>query len=139
MSTDLQELGRAVKKLQNRHHRMFDTRLAKIGTTLAQWDALRAVEWNAGASSHVLAEFTFQTDQSFGALATKLVEKGLLERTPGRGRALSHRLTTAGRDILVAGTEIATQVLSESFEPLNPAELDQLALLIGKLIEGPPD
>lgn len=83
---DLEELGRAVKEAQYRHHRALDTRLSAVGTTLAQWDALRAIARTPGASAHELAVATFQGDQSFGTLASRLAAQHLIERRPGRGR-----------------------------------------------------
>jgi DNA-binding MarR family transcriptional regulator len=62
-----------------------DQRLRQAGTPLAQWDALRAISRQPNSSAHALAELTFQTDQSFGALANRLVRAGLIERNPGRG------------------------------------------------------
>src|ERR1700740_1882605 len=97
MPSKLQPLGRAVKRLQHKHHRALDARLVEIGTTLAQWDALRAIDQHPESSSHKLAGMTFQTDQSFGALANRMVDRGLIERVAGGGRVLLHRLTPAGR------------------------------------------
>lgn len=134
MSTRLQELGRAVKRLQNRHHRALDARLIEIGTTLAQWDALRAIGQNPDASLHDLAELTFQTDQSFGALASRLVERGFVRRTPGKGRILCHGLTASGKDVLGRGTAIAEEVLGASFAPLTEAERSQLRSLLMRLL-----
>jgi DNA-binding MarR family transcriptional regulator len=134
MSISLQKLGRSVKRLQNLHHRALDARLVQIGATLAQWDALRAIDRNPGASSHDLADFTFQTDQSFGALATKLVKKGLVTRTPGRGRMLRHSLTAKGRSMLAEATGIAEKTLAESFAPLSETERAQLLSLIERLL-----
>ena len=65
----LQEVGLAVKRLQWRHHREANSRLAAIGLSLPQWDVLRHLKANPDASLHRLAGLTFQTDQSFGALA----------------------------------------------------------------------
>jgi DNA-binding MarR family transcriptional regulator len=134
MSTSLLELGRAVKRLQNQHHRALDARLIEIGTTLAQWDALRAIGRNPDASSHDLAELTFQTDQSFGALASRLVERGFVTRTPGKGRALRHGLTALGKDVLSRGSAIAQEVLDASFAPLTQAERSQLQALLSRLL-----
>src|ERR1700731_1558108 len=53
--------------------RALDSKLIEIGTTLAQWDALRAIDRHPESSSHKLAGLTFQTDQSFGALANRMV------------------------------------------------------------------
>ncbi|MFD0531826.1 hypothetical protein ACFQ1I_43030 [Kitasatospora arboriphila] len=79
MHSELQELGRAVKRVQYRQHRALETGLAAVGTTLAQWDALRAVGRQPGASARTLAAETFQTEQAFGTLATA--------RRPGPDRA----------------------------------------------------
>ncbi|NUR42372.1 MAG: MarR family transcriptional regulator, partial [Streptomyces sp.] len=62
MAADLQILGRAVKAAQYRQHRTLDSRLASVGSTLAQWDALRAVARTPGASARELAAATFQTE-----------------------------------------------------------------------------
>lgn len=127
---DLEELGRAVKEAQYRHHRALDTRLAAVGTTLAQWDALRAIARTPGASAHELAVATFQGDQSFGTLASRLAAQHLIERRPGRGRRIEHHLTEAGERVLTAGRAVAREVLTASFGPL---EENERATLIGLL------
>jgi DNA-binding MarR family transcriptional regulator len=134
MSLDVQELGRTVKRLQNRNHRRLDASLMEIGTTLAQWDALRTINENPGASAHVLAEQTFQTDQSFGALAARLVEKGLVDRRAGKGRALVHSLTDEGRVIFERGRAIAVGVAAASFAALSETERRQLFALLQKAL-----
>jgi len=139
MSTRLADLGRAVKQLQSRHHRAIESRLLAVGSSLAQWDALRAIDRNPGATSHALATYTFQTDQSFGALAARLLEKGLVQRAQGKGRAVSYELTSTGRDILAVGTKIADDVLAESFAPLDEAERETLFSLLSRLLAGSED
>ena len=134
MSIDVQELGRTVKRLQSRNHRRLDAGLMEIGTTLAQWDALRTINDHPGASAHVLAEQSFQTDQSFGAVATRLIEKGLVDRRPGKGRALVHSLTEEGRLMFERGTAIAVQVISASFAALSELERRQLFELLQKAL-----
>ena len=134
MSSEFQELGRTVKRLQHRNHRRLDAGLAEIGTTLAQWDALRTINDHPGASAHVLAEQSFQTDQSFGALATRLIEKGLVDRRPGKGRALIHSLTDAGRSVFARGDAISIQVATASFAALSEVERRQLLALLQKTL-----
>ncbi|MGW1067833.1 MarR family winged helix-turn-helix transcriptional regulator [Streptomyces aureus] len=129
-AADLEELGRAVKEAQYRHHRALDTRLAAVGTTLAQWDALRAIARTPGASAHELALATFQGDQSFGTLASRLAAQHLIERRPGRGRRIEHHLTATGEQVLSAGTTVAREVLAASFGPLDDGER---AVLLGLL------
>ena len=128
------ELGRAVKRLQNFNHRRLETGLREIDTTLAQWDALRAIDANPGTSSHALAEETYQTDQSFGTLATRMIANGLLERQQGAGRALVHTLTPKGREVLRQGLRIAEQVIGDTFEGITEAEKIKLLSLLRKLL-----
>ncbi|AHH96715.1 MarR family winged helix-turn-helix transcriptional regulator [Kutzneria albida] len=134
MEPTLQDVGLAVKRVQNRHHRTLDTRLTELGVSLAQWDALRHLAANPEASLHALAQLTFQTDQSFGALAGRMVERGLIERVPGPGRALRHRLTERGTQLLRAGDQVVDAVLAESFAPLSKAELATLHGLLMRVL-----
>lgn len=117
---DLQLLGRAVKQAQYRQHRAMDTALAAVGTTLAQWDALRAISRTPGSSARDLAAATFQTEQAFGTLATRLTTQNLIERRPGHGRRIEHHLTPEGERILNAGHKVANEVLKQRFAPYRP-------------------
>jgi len=135
----LQELGRAVKQLQYRHHRGMDRKLREVGTSLAQWDALRAMATRPNSSAHALAEMTFQTDQSFGALANRLLKRGMIERTAGPGRAIRHRLTPRGEATLRKGHEVVGPVLESSFAALtNRQRQDLYRLIVRALVEGKP-
>src|SRR4029077_2179931 len=134
-----QDLGRAVKQLQYRHHRELDIRLREAGTSLAQWDALRAISKRPNSSAHAIAELTFQTDQSFGGLAGRLERRGLIERVAGPGRAIRHHLTPAGEAALRRGQDAVNQVLRASFAPLSAKQREQLyGLLTTALREGHP-
>lgn len=130
MSVELQALGRAVKRVQWRHHRALDAALAAVGTTLAQWDALRAIGRRPGSSAHALAVETFQSDQAFGTLANRLVARGLIERRPGQGRRIEHHLTPAGERTLEAARPIADGVLGASFAGLSEGERSALLDLL---------
>lgn len=139
MAVELEDLGQSVKRLQHRHHRMLDIKLSPLGITLVQWDALRAINRHPDASLHHLAQITFQTDQSFGALAGRLIALGLINRLTGRGRAIRHQLTPAGETLLREGHIVVKQVLSESFSPLTPTELNTFYALLTRLLRTPND
>ena len=132
MATDSEELGRAVKRLQYRNHRALDTALSRAGTTLAQWDALRAIDRRPGSSAHWLAGETFQSDQAFGTLATRLETRGLIERRAGAGRILAHHLTEAGEAMLLAGRAVAGDVITGAFANLSATERATLLQLLTK-------
>lgn len=134
MQTELERLGQLVKRAQYRNHRTMDAALREVGVTLVQWDALRAIDRMPGASGHALAVATFQSDQAFGTLANRLVDRGLIARDAGRGRRLDHTLTDAGRDALADGHRIAAEVLDGLFAPLDEGQRATLADLLGVLL-----
>ncbi|MFI5683461.1 MarR family winged helix-turn-helix transcriptional regulator [Streptomyces sp. NPDC051636] len=133
MRHDLQLLGRAVKQAQYRQHRALDSALAAVGTTLAQWDALRAIDRSPGASARELAAATFQSEQAFGALVGRLAARDLVERRPGHGRRIEHHLTPAGERILAAGHSVADDVLAACFSALSGADRATLLDLLRRL------
>jgi DNA-binding MarR family transcriptional regulator len=112
--------------------------LATVGTTLAQWDALRVIEEAPHSSAHELAVATFQSDQAFGTLATRLEAQRLIKRTAGAGRRIEHRVTAAGRDVVAAGYAVAVDVATRAFADLTSAEvkiLHALLLRVGEVVE----
>lgn len=134
MTRPLTQIGLSVKRLQHRHHRAADAALARHGISLVQWDALRHIDENPGASLHHLAQLTFQSDQAFGTLTNRMVERGLIERVAGPGRAVRHQLTERGQQLRVEAQTVLEGVLTESFAPLSPDELDQFDALLEKLL-----
>ncbi|WP_028045805.1 MarR family winged helix-turn-helix transcriptional regulator [Cellulomonas sp. URHE0023] len=133
MTTDLALLGHALKRAQYRNHRTMDAALRDVGVSLVQWDALRAIDRMPDASSHDLAVATFQSDQAFGTLATRLVERELILRSAGRGRRLVHTLTDTGRAALKGGHEVAAGVLEELFAPLDEEQRSDLMQALAAL------
>jgi DNA-binding MarR family transcriptional regulator len=131
----LQQVGLAIKRVQNRHHRALDSRLSKLGLSLVQWDALRHLSASPDASLHELAQLTFQSDQAFGTLASRMVDRDLIERVDGPGRAVRHRITPKGAKLLAAGGAIADEVLAESFAALSARQLETLGDLLDVLNE----
>jgi len=126
-----------VKRLQMRHHRAIDAALAPLGISLVQWDALRHLDQHPDASSHDLAQLTFQSDQSFGTLAARMIQRGLIERVPGPGRAVHHRLTEKGTQLRQVGDHVVDEVLANSFAALTPAQLVTLGNLLARVLAQP--
>jgi DNA-binding MarR family transcriptional regulator len=133
MTTDLEQLGLEIKRAQYRNHRTMDAALRDVGISLVQWDALRAIDRMPAASGHELAAATFQSDQAFGTLAARLVDRGLIVRSSGRGRRLEHALTDAGRAALEAGHRVAAEVLPSLFAPLDEQQRSALMQLLDVL------
>jgi DNA-binding MarR family transcriptional regulator len=137
VTRSLGDIGLSVKRLQMRHHRAIDGALAPLGVSLVQWDALRHLNANPTASLHDLAQLTFQTDQSFGALAARMVDRGLIERVDAPGRAIRHRLTPTGDEVRRAGEGIVGRALADSFAPLSRDELATFDELLIRLLDEP--
>ncbi|MEU0879461.1 MarR family transcriptional regulator [Lentzea sp. NPDC005914] len=124
------DVALAVKRLQHRHHRALSQALAPLGLSLVQWDTLRHLHRQPDASLHDLAVLTFQTDQSFGSLAVRMAERGLIERVAGPGRAVRHKLTEEGARLRAEGQELVDGIAETSFSALSAAQLDQLGDLL---------
>jgi DNA-binding MarR family transcriptional regulator len=132
------DVSLAVKRLQYRHHRALSRALAPLGLSLVQWDTLRHLHREPDASLHDLAVLTFQTDQSFGSLAARMAERGLIERVPGPGRAVRHRLTEEGARLRAEGQALVDGVAESSFRDLSAAQLDQLGELLDRALGPDP-
>ena len=132
------DVSLAVKRLQHRHHRALSRALAPLGLSLVQWDTLRHLHRRPDASLHELAVLTFQTDQSFGSLATRMADRGLIERVPGPGRAVRHRLTAEGARLRAEGQDLVDGVVESSFRDLSEAQLDQLGELLDRVLGPEP-
>ena len=133
MTRELARIALRIKRLQARHHRAIDAALAPLGISLVQWDALRHLHENPQASLHELAGLTFQSDQAMGTLAQRMIDRGLLERTAGPGRAVRHRITAKGEQVRMSAQQLVDDVLAESFRPLSAAELQQLDTILDRL------
>jgi DNA-binding MarR family transcriptional regulator len=95
-----------------------------------QWDVLRHLHGHPDASVHQLAVLTFQTDQSMGEPARRMVDRGLLERVDGPGRKVGNRITEAGERLRTEGATIVDGVLEESLGGLSGAERGTLHALL---------
>ena len=136
MLTPLETLGLLIKRFQYFNYRALDARLAPLGISLVQWSALREIEFNPGLCMHRLAELTFNSDQAFGTLMTRLLKQKLVERQPGAGRANVHRLTPRGKTLFTEGRKCVRQALTRTFAALDADERAQLQGLLHKALGG---
>ena len=137
MTRSVNEVALSLKRVQHRHHRALSAVLADLGVSLVQWDTLRHLHEHPDASLHDLAQLTFQTDQSFGTLAARMVERGLIERVPAPGRAIRHRITDNGEAIRREGQQRVSAMLTRSFAGLAPEQVDQLGALLEQVLQHP--
>lgn len=131
-----EQLGWLIKSIQYRHQRALDAKLAPLGTSLVQWNALREIQRNPDASQHHLAERTFNSDQAFGTLAARLQSQGLVQARSGPGRAIIHRLTRKGEAMLRAGQKVMVETVTDSFATLTEGERAELTRLLTTVLGG---
>jgi DNA-binding MarR family transcriptional regulator len=137
MRPSMQDVGLAVKQLQWKHHREANRLLQEqAGLSLVQWDVLRDLDRDPDSSLHDLAVQTFQTDQSMGELAKRMVARGLLVRVDGPGRAVRHRLSARGMAAFEAGSGIVEGVLAKSIGTLTADEQASLHAMLTKATAG---
>ena len=134
--TLLEKLGLAIKRMQDRHHKAVDARLAPLGISLVQWHALREIKRNPGSPQLRLAELTFNSAQAVGTLTARMLQAGLITRESGVGRAYCLSLTDKGEALLVQGRGEALAVLAESFSGLSEEECGVMLGLLDKALAG---
>ncbi|SMH28500.1 DNA-binding transcriptional regulator, MarR family [Rathayibacter oskolensis] len=122
MATTVDDVALAVKRLQWRHHRDANRRLASLRLSLVQWDVMRHLDREPDASLHRLAVLTFQTDQAMGELARRMIDRGLLRRREGTGRIVRHELTDEGERLRSDGARIVHGVFDETVGRLDDEE-----------------
>ena len=129
-----EHLGWLIKRIQHAHHRALDAALSCQGVSLVQWNALREIERNPGCSQHQLAERTFNSDQSFGALLTRLEAARLIQRSATIGRSRLPQLTPEGTVQLRKGHKVMSKVVGASFNALDNDERHTLSVLLTKVL-----
>jgi DNA-binding MarR family transcriptional regulator len=121
------EVAVLLRRAQLRKQMACEAELADVGMTLPQWGMLLAVASLPDSSTHALALFTGQSDQSAGAGVARLEQRGLLERRSEGGRAILHRITSAGEDLVRRCDAIVAGVMDQLLAGLSDTDLRVLA------------
>lgn len=100
--------------------------LAPLGITLPQWGMLYAVSTGPDSSTHALALFIGQSDQSAGAVVNRLEHRGLLERRPGVGKAILHRTTPEGDELVRRANALIEDAMTRMLSQLDDQTLTVL-------------
>ena len=132
------EIALLLRRAQLRKQMACEAELAEVGMTLPQWGMLLAVGSLPDSSTHALAMFTGQSDQSAGAVVARLEQRGLLERRSGGGRAILHRITLDGEDLVRHCDAIVAGVMNQLLAGLSGADLQVLAASLVAIAEAAP-
>jgi DNA-binding MarR family transcriptional regulator len=109
--------------------------LAQVGMTLPQWGMLYTVAAEPDSSTHALALCTGQSDQAAGAVIARLERRGLLERRPGFGKAILHRLTPDGGELARRCEAIVEDVMTRLLSDLDDQALRRLRTSLRSIAE----
>ena len=107
----------------------------KHGLSGAQLFVLQQLAGTRVSSVADLAERTVTDQSSVSVVVRRLVEKGLVQRSPSKtdARSVELRLTGAGRTVLANAPRPAQERLVEGIRSLAPVELRGLALGLERL------
>lgn len=132
------DLAVLLRRAQLRKQTACEAALAQVDMTLPQWGMLHAVASVPGSSTHALALFTGQSDQSAGAVVARLEQRGLLERSSEGGRAILHRITPAGEDLAGRCEAIVAGVMGQLLAGLPDETLQATAAALTAIAEAAP-
>jgi DNA-binding MarR family transcriptional regulator len=120
------DVAMLLRRAQLRKQLACEAALAQVGVTLPQWGMLYAVATEPDSSTHALALFIGQSDQSAGAVVARLEQRGLLERRPGVGKAILHRLTPDGEKLVRRCNTLVEDVMTPLLADLSDRSLRAL-------------
>lgn len=117
---------------------MFEERLRQRGIELSRPQALVLMHLSGhpGASNAELARMSAVSPQTMHQILRRLGRDGLVTRAPHPwlGRVMSFRITDAGRELVIRGTDVAQEVIEESLGVLSPAEQELLVELLQRCV-----
>ncbi|MBY8860669.1 MarR family winged helix-turn-helix transcriptional regulator [Nocardia sp. CA2R105] len=129
------EVAMLLRRAQLRKQMACEAALAQVGMTLPQWGILLAVVAEPDSSTHALALFTGQSDQSAGAVVARLEQRGLLARRPGVGKAILHRITPDGDELVRHCNAIVEDVMAPLIVGLSDRSLRSLRTSLQSIAE----
>ena len=129
-------LGLQLKTLHVGLTASIEERLRGDGMDLTRPQALMLLAERPGASNAELARLAGVSPQTMHQILLRLDRDGLVTRAPhpARARVLSFRITARGLDRLTRGAALAQQVIEGAFDPLSPAEQEQLMALLERCL-----
>lgn len=116
------DFGLTLKRAQHLLALRIDEVLRPFDLNLGLWAVLREAARRPGSSASELARATFHTPQTLSGLLRRLEERGLVERSTGRGRVVDNHVTAAGHETLAAVTPRAEAVIADALSALDAAD-----------------
>lgn len=128
------EIAVLLRRAQLRKQTACELELARWEMTLPQWGMLNAIAAHPDSSTHALALLTGQSDQAAGSVVTRLEQRGLLERRNGHGKAILHRTTAQGTEMLRQCDHAVADTMRTALSGFSADEVRQLRDLLDRLV-----
>src|SRR3954452_9516818 len=129
------DVAMMLRRGQLRKQKGCEAALAPGGVKVPQWGMLYAVATEPDSSTHALALFIGQSDQSAGAVVARLEQRGLLERRPGVGKAILHRITPDGEKLVRRCNTLVEDVMTQLLAGLSDRSLRALRTSLQSIAE----
>lgn len=129
-----EDIDRLIRAVQHCCRRGIDERLRVFDMSAVQCQALQVISDHPNLSQRRLARLMGQSEQAFGALLARLLNRGYLVRRAAPSQAANHELTAHGRIMLHQAKEIGHDVLLLLFMPLTDEERQFLRVLLQKVL-----
>jgi DNA-binding MarR family transcriptional regulator len=129
------DVAMLLRRAQLRKQMACEAALAQAGLTLPQWGMLYAVATEPDSSTHALALCIGQSDQSAGAVVARLEQRGLLDRRPGVGKAILHRITPDGEELVRRCNTLVEDAMTQVLAGLSDRSLRALRTSLRSIAE----
>lgn len=140
----VQRVVTSVHRLSRRLNQWYDRQLGDLDVTAGEWSVLGELARSEGGTPLTPTQLAAAANVAPSSMTHRLdrmVDRGLISREPdpsNRTRVLVE-LTPAGYRLYVAAIRDADLVESDVLESLSPAQVEQLAGLLERVIAGLDD
>ena len=131
-----EQIGHLLRRAHQRHVAIFLSEMGEDGPTPTQFAALvKLADANELSQNH-LGRLTGMDPATTKGVVSRLIERGLIERTadPTDRRRVRLRLSGEGRALVAGLLDRARGATAATLAPLSPSEQRRLVSLLGKLV-----
>jgi DNA-binding MarR family transcriptional regulator len=132
------QIGFVLRRAHQRHVSIFAESMSGLSLTPQQFSALVKIQDEAAVSQNRLGRLTAMDPATILGVVQRLVQRGLVNRSPDPVDPRSTRLTltTKGQELVASALPMAREATDRTLARLTAAERRDLLRLLGKLAAG---
>jgi MarR family transcriptional regulator, lower aerobic nicotinate degradation pathway regulator len=129
------QIGHLLRRAHQRHVAIFIDALGEGCPTPTQFAALVKLMDEGEASQNLLGRLTAMDPATVNGVVSRLVERGLVDRTqdPADQRRIALRLSARGREVVIGLLDKARLATEATLDPLSQGERKRLVALLRKI------